>query len=143
MSSRKPPSDLSAKLVRCLMKDGARSRVERAVSAALENASRRLGGIPLTQVLRTAVSNARPLIELKKRNVAGALYQVPVPVDQARSYSLAIGSLVRRARRIRGGSLEKRLAMALLEAWRGETDRPDTPKRAARLRVLPAYEGRA
>ena len=46
------------------------------------------------KILKKAVDNVKPLLEVKSRRVGGATYQVPVEVNPARRQSLAIRWLI-------------------------------------------------
>ena len=57
---------------------------EHIVYKALDEISRKTGGDPVT-VLKRAVENVRPQLEVKSRRVGGATYQVPVEVRPRRA----------------------------------------------------------
>ena len=63
-------------LVNKLLLRGQRSTSEHIVYKALDEISRKTGGDPVT-VLKRAVENVRPQLEVKSRRVGGATYQVP------------------------------------------------------------------
>jgi len=66
-------------LVNKVLLRGQRSTSEHIVYKALDEISRKTGGDPVT-VLKRAVENVRPQLEVKSRRVGGATYQVPVEV---------------------------------------------------------------
>lgn len=72
------------------------------------------------EVLKQAMENARPLLEVKPRRVGGATYQVPVEVRPERSEALAMRWLLTSAQGRKGQPMNKRLAVELIEAARGE-----------------------
>ncbi|MGH8928527.1 MAG: 30S ribosomal protein S7, partial [Acidimicrobiia bacterium] len=81
----------------------------------LEVIERRAGQDPV-MVLKKAVDNIRPQIEVRSRRVGGSSYQVPVEVSPRRALSLAIRWLVGFARRRKEHSMGERLAYEILDA---------------------------
>ncbi|MFO7548792.1 MAG: 30S ribosomal protein S7 [Acidimicrobiia bacterium] len=92
-------------------KDVARS----IVYDALEIVERRSSQDPAT-VLKRAVDNLRPQVEVRSRRVGGSSYQVPVEVPPRRANSLAIRWLVVYARRRKEPMMAMRLANEILDA---------------------------
>ena len=82
---------------------------------ALEVVESRAKQDPVT-VLKKAVDNIRPHLEVRSRRVGGAAYQVPVEVPPRRALSLAIRWLVHFARRRREHTMSERLAFEILDA---------------------------
>ena len=82
---------------------------------ALEVVQNRSKQDPVT-VLKKAIDNVRPQVEVRSRRVGGAAYQVPVEVPTRRALSLAIRWLVGFARRRREHSMAERLAFEILDA---------------------------
>ena len=68
-----------AKFVNVVMTRGKKSVAERMVYGAFEQIARRADKDPL-EVFSSALSNIRPMVEVKSRRVGGANYQVPVEV---------------------------------------------------------------
>ena len=97
---------------------GQRSTSEHIVYKALEEISRKTGGDPVT-VLKRAVENVRPQLEVKSRRVGGATYQVPMEVRPRRATTLAIRWLVGFSRDRREKTMAERLANELLDASNG------------------------
>lgn len=67
----------------------------------------------------TAISNVKPVVEVKSRRVGGANYQVPVEVRPARRLALAMRWLRESARKRGEKSMDLRLAGELLDAAEG------------------------
>ncbi|HWB87707.1 MAG TPA: 30S ribosomal protein S7 [Acidimicrobiia bacterium] len=82
---------------------------------ALETIEQRTSQDP-TVVLRRALDNIRPSVEVRSRRVGGSSYQVPVEVTPRRQSSLAIRWLVNYARQRREPSMSLRLANEILDA---------------------------
>ena len=86
-----------------------RSTSEHIVYTALEEITRKTDGDPVT-VLKRAVENVRPPLEVKSRRVGGATYQVPVEVRPRRATTLAIRWIVGYCRQRREKTMAERLA---------------------------------
>jgi len=106
--------DLS-KFVNVLMTAGKKSVAERILYGALEQVGKKSGKDPI-EVFTLALTNVRPMVEVKSRRVGGANYQVPVEVRSVRRTALAM-RWVRDAARKRGEkSMGIRLAGELMDA---------------------------
>ena len=70
-------------------------------------------------VLKRAVENVRPALEVRSRRVGGATYQVPVEVRPRRATTLAIRWIVGYARQRREKTMAERLANEILDASNG------------------------
>ena len=101
-----------------IMTRGKKSLSEHIVYDALTKVGERTGKDPLP-VLKKAVDNIKPLLEIRSRRVGGATYQVPVEVDQRRGTTLAIRWLVTFSRNRREPNMSDRLAGKVLDASGG------------------------
>ena len=108
-------SPVVTQLVNRVLLDGKKSTAERIVYGALEGVRAKTDQDPVS-VLKRALDNIRPALEVRSRRVGGATYQVPVEVPARRSRTLAIRWLVEAARGRRERSMAARLANELLEA---------------------------
>lgn len=108
-------SELLAKFVNTIMKDGKKSIAENVVYGALDAIAAKKGGEGL-EVLEEALDNVRPSVEVKSRRVGGATYQVPVEVRSSRQNALAMRWLVDAARRRGEKSMALKLAGELMDA---------------------------
>jgi small subunit ribosomal protein S7 len=108
-----------SKFINVLMLDGKKSVSEAIFYDAMRKIEERTGQ-PALNVFRQAVSNARPVLEVRSRRVGGATYQVPMEVRHGRRDALARRWLVQFARGRPGKTMADRLAGELLEASRGE-----------------------
>jgi small subunit ribosomal protein S7 len=84
----------------------------------LEQIQKRSGKDPV-EVFTQALSNVRPMVEVKSRRVGGANYQVPVEVRSIRRNALAMRWLRDAARKRAEKSMGARLAGELAEAAEG------------------------
>jgi small subunit ribosomal protein S7 len=108
-----------AKFINALMLDGKRSLAERIFYDALDLVEEK-SGQPGLNVFRTALTNAKPALEVKSRRVGGATYQVPIEVRPERRTALAIRWLIGFARSRPEKTMSDRLAAELMAASRGE-----------------------
>ncbi len=107
-----------SKFVNVLMTAGKKSVAERIIYGAFEQIKSKSGKDPL-EVFNLAVSNVKPMVEVKSRRVGGANYQVPVEVRPVRRAALAMRWLRESARKRSEKSMGMRLAGELLEAAEG------------------------
>ncbi len=101
-----------------VLQRGQRATPARIVYEALDIIEQKTGGEPLG-VLKRAVDNTRPQLEVKSRRVGGATYQVPVEVRPRRATTLSIRWIVGFARDRRERTMAERLANELLDASNG------------------------
>ena len=97
---------------------GKRTIAERIVYTALDTVKERTEQDPVA-VLKRAVENVRPELEVRSRRVGGATYQVPVEVRPRRATTLAIRWLVGFSRSRREKTMAERLANEILDASNG------------------------
>ena len=105
-------------LVNKVLLRGQRSTAEHIVYAALEEIGRKTQGDPVA-VLKRAVENVRPQLEVRSRRVGGATYQVPVEIRGDRRLSLGVRWLVQAARKRSGKSMSEKLASEFVDASNG------------------------
>ena len=97
---------------------GKRTVAERIVYTALDTVKERTDSDPVA-VLKRAVENVRPELEVKSRRVGGATYQVPVEVRPRRATTLAIRWLTTFSKQRREKTMAERLAAEILDASNG------------------------
>ncbi len=108
-------SDLLAKFVNMLMRDGKKSVAERIVYDALDQIKAKGHDEPVG-VVEQALENIRPAVEVKSRRVGGATYQVPVEVRPERRNTLAMRWLIDASRKRSEKTMAQRLAGEVREA---------------------------
>lgn len=108
-------SELVARLINKVMKDGKKGLAQRIVYGAFDRVRQRTGRPPL-EVFEQAVKNAMPVLETRPRRVGGATYQVPIEVPPHRRVSLALRWLVQYARERSERVMVERLANEIMEA---------------------------
>ena len=94
---------------------GKKGAARRIVYGAMDTVEQRTGSDPLT-VLKRAIDNIRPSVEVRSRRVGGSSYQVPVEVRPRRGQTLAVRWLVEFARKRKEPTMAMRLANEILDA---------------------------
>jgi small subunit ribosomal protein S7 len=112
-------SDTITKFINSLMSDGKKSVAERIFYDAMKTVEEKTGQ-PADAVFKQALSNAKPVLEVKSRRVGGATYQVPVEVRPERRQALAMRWLIGYARARGEKTMSERLAAEVLAASRNE-----------------------
>ncbi|WP_296665330.1 30S ribosomal protein S7 [Demequina sp.] len=105
-------------LINKVLLDGKKSVAEAIVYGALEGVREKSGQDPVV-VLKRALDNIRPALEVRSRRVGGATYQVPVDVRPVRATTLALRWLVDFARQRREKTMTERLMNEVLDASNG------------------------
>ena len=108
-------SVLVTQLVNKVLLAGKCSVAESIVYDALETVKDKSGTEPVT-VIKRAMENTKPALEVRSRRVGGATYQVPVEVRPRRATALSIRWLVGYSRQRREKTMAQRLANELLDA---------------------------
>ncbi len=111
-------SVLVTQFVNKVLSRGKRTLAERIVYAALADVAERSSNDPVA-MLKKAVENTRPELEVRSRRVGGATYQVPVEVRPRRATTLAIRWLVGYSRQRRERTMAERLANEIMDAANG------------------------
>ena len=111
-------SEMLAKFMNVVMKDGKKSAAERIIYGAIDRIAEKTGkqGSDAIEVLSAALDNVKPVVEVKSRRVGGATYQVPVEVRATRRQTLAMRWVIEAARARSEKSMAHRLAHELLDA---------------------------
>ena len=105
-------------LINKVLLDGKKSTAEAIVYGALAGVAEKSGQDAVT-VLKRALENIRPALEVRSRRVGGATYQVPVDVRPTRSTTLALRWLVDFSRARREKTMTERLMNEILDASNG------------------------
>ena len=113
-------SPVVTQLVNRVLLDGKKSTAERIVYGALEGVRSKTDQDPVS-VLKRALDNIRPTLEVRSRRVGGATYQVPVEVRPGRATTLALRWLVDYSRQRRENTMTERLMNEILDASNGPT----------------------
>jgi small subunit ribosomal protein S7 len=108
-------SVLVSKVINKVLLKGKKGTARSIVYESLETVEKRTGQDP-SVVLKRAVDNIRPQLEVRSRRVGGSNYQVPIEVPSRRQETLAVRWLVSFARRRREPTMALRLANEILDA---------------------------
>ena len=133
---------LVTRFINCLMMQGKKSTAERIFYGAMDIVEKKTGQDGLT-VLKTAMTNVKPVLEVKSRRVGGATYQVPVEVRQDRRTALALRWLILYSRSRADHTMAERLAAEITAASKNEggavKKREDTHKMAEANKAFAHY----
>ena len=110
-------SKLASKFINCLMLDGKKSTAQRIFYDALDIIGQKIEDVPPYEVFEKAITNAKPLIEVRSKRVGGASYQVPMQVNPRRQQSLSFRWILASARSKKGKPMSQRLASELIDAY--------------------------
>jgi small subunit ribosomal protein S7 len=112
-------SQTVSKFVNVLMYQGKKSTAERIFYGAMDLVESR-SGQPGVNVFKQALTNLKPVVEVKSRRVGGATYQVPVEVRPERRTALAMRWLISYSRDRNEKSMAEKLAAEVIAASKGE-----------------------
>jgi small subunit ribosomal protein S7 len=99
------------------MERGQKSTAQKLFYGALDELNGKVQGEEAVNVMKKALENVKPSIEVRSRRVGGATYQVPVDVRPTRRLALAMRWLVEYSRARGEKDFSKRLAGELLDAY--------------------------
>ncbi len=108
-------SRLVTQFINKILQGGNRTAAERIFYGAMQLAGESSGENPLV-VLRNALRNVMPTLEVRPRRVGGATYQVPVEVATRRGLTLAVRWIVAAARARAERTMVERFAGEIMEA---------------------------
>lgn len=135
-------SQLVARFINYIMRQGKKTTAEKIVYGALGRINEKMGEDPL-EVLVKAVDNVRPRVEVRSRRVGGSTYQVPVEISRDRQLALALRWLVQFSSARKGMPLEQALAAELMDAYRNQGNasrkREDTHRMAQANKAFAHY----
>jgi small subunit ribosomal protein S7 len=106
---------LVARFINCLLRRGKKSIAESMFYGAFDIIEKKTKEQPV-EVFEKAVSNVKPLIEVKSRRVGGSTYQVPTEVMPERRVALAIRWLILHAKERAEKTMKEKLAAELIDA---------------------------
>ena len=135
-------SPVVSQLVNKILVKGKKGLAERIVYGALEGVASKSGQEPV-MVLKKALDNVRPTLEVRSRRVGGSTYQVPVEVKPHRANTLALRWLSSYAKDRREKAMTERLMNEILDASNGlgaaVKRREDTHKMAESNKAFAHY----
>jgi small subunit ribosomal protein S7 len=107
---------MATKFINNLMIDGKKSVAEGVFYSAMDQIANKLKSDPLP-VFEQAISNAKPMVEVRSKRIGGANYQVPVEVNKKRQQTLAIRWILEAVRGRKGRPLAEKLAQELMDCY--------------------------
>ena len=135
-------STVVAQLINKILLDGKKSIAEDIVYSALDMVKEKTDQEPVA-VLKRALDNIRPSLEVRSRRVGGATYRVPVAVKPNRANALSLRWLTDFSRARREKTMAERLANEILDASNGlgasVKRREDTHKMAEANKAFAHY----
>jgi small subunit ribosomal protein S7 len=135
-------SQTVSRFINQVMRRGKKSTAEGLVYKAMDLIEQRLGQ-PGVAVLKQALNNVKPVLEVKSRRVGGATYQVPVEVRPERRTALAMRWVLDYARQRGEKTMADRLAAEIMLASKGEGNaikkKEDTHRMAEANRAFAHY----
>jgi small subunit ribosomal protein S7 len=108
-------STLLARFINLVMQKGKKSLAERVVYKALDTVKEKLNKNAL-EVFQEAITNVKPVVEIKSRRIGGATYQIPISVEDRRSEGMAFRWIIDTAKKKKGRSMDQKLANEIIDA---------------------------
>ena len=105
------------KFVNKMMYGGKKNTAQTIFYGALDELKAKITEEEPLLVVRKALENAKPQVEVRSRRVGGATYQVPVDVRPSRRLTLAMKWLIDYSRERGEKDMGKRLAGELMDAY--------------------------
>ncbi|MBF0493918.1 MAG: 30S ribosomal protein S7 [Candidatus Omnitrophica bacterium] len=144
MADPKYNSKLLGKFVNMVMTRGKKSTAEQIMYGALAEIAKKMHDKDPLEVVKQAIENVRPLLEIKSRRIGGATYQVPVEVKLERSRFMAMQWIRDYARGQKGKPMSEKLALELISAFNREgaaiKKREETHKMAEANKAFAHYK---
>jgi len=103
------------KIINMIMSDGKKSTAEHILYGALDIVKDKMNEDPLP-ILKKAIGNVKPMLEVKSRRVGGATYQVPVEVKPSRQATLALRWITSMAKKRGERDYRSKLAGEIMDA---------------------------
>jgi small subunit ribosomal protein S7 len=122
-----------AKFINCLMHGGKKSIAQKVFYDAMDIIGKKLPDEEPVEVFEKAITNVKPLLEVRSKRVGGASYQVPMQVKPKRQQSLAFRWILASSRGKKGKPMCQRLASELLDASKGEGNAMTTRENVHRM----------
>lgn len=104
-------------LINKVMLDGRKTTASKIMYSAMDQLKTKVEGESPLDVVKKAVENIKPLVEVRSRRVGGATYQVPVDVRPARRLTLALRWLTFYSRSRNEKTMANRLSSEILDAY--------------------------
>lgn len=109
-------SQIVSMMINRILLKGKKSLAQRILYEAMKNIQESTQKDPI-EILKKAISNTTPVVEVKSRRIGGATYQVPVEVKTERGNSLALRFLLKSARNRPGKNIIIKLGNEIIDAY--------------------------
>jgi small subunit ribosomal protein S7 len=109
-------STLVSMMINRILLKGKKSIAQKIFYEAMSNIEKLNKKDPL-EILRKAISNATPTLEVRSKRIRGALYKVPREVQADRGNSLALRLIITAARERPGRGMVKKLENEIIDAY--------------------------
>jgi small subunit ribosomal protein S7 len=133
---------LLARFINYIMRRGKKSTAEKIVYDAIDIIEKKTGQNGL-EVVRKAIENVKPVLEVTSRRVGGATYQVPIEVRADRRLALSMRWIITYAKQRPEHTMAEKLAQELLLAYKHEgpaiKKREDTHRMAEANKAFAHY----
>lgn len=126
-------SKLVGKFINGMMLDGKKSIAQRMFYDAMDIIAKKVKDAQPLEVFEKAISNVKPMIEVRSKRVGGANYQVPRQVNAKRQLSLSLRWIRLAVRAGSGQPTCQRLANEILAAYKGEGSAMQTRENIHRM----------
>ena len=126
---------LLARFINYLMRRGKKSTAEKIVYDAIDMIEEKTGQSGV-EVLKKAIENVKPSLEVTSRRVGGATYQVPIEVRPSRRLALSMRWIIGFAKARPERKMAQKLSAELLNAYNKEG--PSVKKREDTHRMAEA-----
>lgn len=136
-------SELVSRFVNTIMKKGKKSTAEKIVYGALDVIASKLKIADPLEIFEKAISNVKPMMEVKPRRIGGATYQIPVDIIPHRKTALALRWIIKSAKARSEKTMKEKLAGELIAANNKEgasiKKREDTHRMAEANKAFASY----
>jgi small subunit ribosomal protein S7 len=119
MPDPKYNNTLAAKFINCLMKEGKKNLAYKIFYDSIEIVSEKTNEKGL-DIWKKALNNIMPHVEVKKKRIGGATFQVPIEVRPERKISLGIKWLIYYSRLRSENTMKEKLANEIISASKGD-----------------------
>ena len=109
-------SNLVSMIINKILLKGKKNIAEHIFYESMKKTTDSLQKDPM-EVLKKAVKNVTPIIEVKPRRVGGTIYQIPTEVKANRGVSLALRFIVKSARSRPGRGMITKLSNEIIDAY--------------------------
>ena len=131
-----------SKFINFIMYDGNKTAAEKIIYTAFKQIKDKAKLYPI-KIFNEAISNIRPILEVRSRRVGGATYQIPVEVKIKRSQTLALRWLLEATRKRKNKTMSDKLFNELMDAFQKKggaiKKREDTHKMAESNKAFAHY----